>query len=747
MWWESCERIHCGFWVNLGQSIQSRPALALIRVDNNRATQSTLTLPTQWGIILTAFLALFIRLAGSYLWGIICFAIHQSNASSEPQDDTYHQIQVALRNTDTEASLGWKLFRVGAVHQGSRINAFGRTSWLILLAMVHAAGIGALGGLSSRFIAGSDAVLAVKGTCGWMEEVAQNQSERLMEELKDTTKFNTFSALVVMARYGYRRSAGYARSCYAQTSDNSSNACEIYTQPTLPYNVSLSEPCPFSEKVCNGTAMTADMDGLRSDTDLGINTLPESAVTLRQTWTCVPVDAQPYATQWGDADELHMNISMDGGWNDGVPRSEKRICYKVGTDETKQTPFLFCITSNALKYGDSSYDIKSATSFVKYNGSYAPIFNPVPELDIQDADVTLMGLISRITYPEAIQDPWFTATNYGNGTNNAYKTKGWTATHPRSFLGCRQRYQLCTADRSYCSPYTGVYGIPHEDEDLKDLHPTQRAVFQLMWKMIWFTQLNFQLIFIGRENLIANDYLWDGGTQFGLSAALPPNHWQSEVTNFFNVSLAALQRAGPAFAQPPDFDIGNSNTADQNENATILRYIVRPQDAEMLRLCDSIKMRSKAHTSFTVLGLFLLIGIGLLIMLVNTILPQLAAYWQRRAGLGAYKRLEWVESGAFQLQRMAAEGVGVGPWRGKEDDVPTLAGGRGELFNLTGMSLRARGAEPGFGAHTGYAGYAGGGGNGGYHAVRSGEEMEMGVLREETKDSVASVSKKGLLGK
>ncbi|KAL5378362.1 hypothetical protein PMIN06_004734 [Paraphaeosphaeria minitans] len=122
MWWESCEKIHCGFWINL---------------DNNRATQSTLTLPTQWGIILTAFLALFIRLAGSYLWGIICFAIHQSNASSEPQDDTYHQIQVALRNTDTEASLGWKLFRVGAVHQGSRINTFGRASWLIVLAMVH----------------------------------------------------------------------------------------------------------------------------------------------------------------------------------------------------------------------------------------------------------------------------------------------------------------------------------------------------------------------------------------------------------------------------------------------------------------------------------------------------------------------------------------------------------------------------------------------------------------------------------
>jgi hypothetical protein len=344
--------------VGLSKLVQSRSAGTLTFLDNEHAGQRTLTLPTQWGIILTAFLALFIRLAGSYLWGIICFVIHQSKASSENQDDTYHHIQVALRNTDTEASLGWKLFRVGAVHQGSRINAFGRTSWLIVLAMTHAAGIGVLGGLSSRFIAGSDAVLAVKGTCGWMDEIAKNPSEQLSEELKDSSKFATFSGLVVMARYGYRRSAGYARSCYAQTSDNSSNACEIYTRPTLPYNVSLSEPCPFHDKVCNGTAMTADMDGLRSDTDLGINTLAESAITLRQTWTCAPVDAQPYATQWGTADDLHMNISTDGSWNAGVPRNETRICYKVGTDETGQTPFLFCITKNSLEYGDSSYDIK-----------------------------------------------------------------------------------------------------------------------------------------------------------------------------------------------------------------------------------------------------------------------------------------------------------------------------------------------------------------------------------------------------
>ena len=308
------------------------------------------------------FLALFIRLAGSYLWSIICFALHQANASSTNQDDTYHQIQLALRNTDTEASLGWKLFRVGAVHRGARVNSFGRTGWLILLAMAHAAGIGVLGGLSSRFIAGSDAVLAVRGECGWMKEV-ENPGAAL---IKDQSALETFGALVVMARYGYRRSATYARSCYAQTSDNSSSACDIYTTPTLTYNTSLSDGCPFPGKVCNGSAITLDTEHLRSDADLGINTRPESAISMRQTWSCAPLLGENYATEWGTADELGISETLSGGYNYNIPKDEKRICYTFGSDEQNRTDKLYCLTDNSLKYGDTAYDVKYVVKILSY---------------------------------------------------------------------------------------------------------------------------------------------------------------------------------------------------------------------------------------------------------------------------------------------------------------------------------------------------------------------------------------------
>lgn len=225
-----------------------------------------------------------------------------------------------------------------------------------------------------------------------------------------------------------------------------------------------------------------------------------------------------------------------------------------------------------------------------------------------------------------------------------------------------------------------------------------------------------------------------------------------------NVSLASLQRAAPSFAQPPKFDVGNPAPNASTNN--ILDFIVKPDTPQMQALCDSVKMRSKAHTSFTVLGLCLLIGLGLFIMLVNAVLPKVAMVWQMRMGKGGYKRLEWVESNAFQLQRMAAEGRGVGPWTGKEDDVPTLVNGS-DRFNLTGMSLRQKGGGDGGMQGSGFFGYQGGGGvygngsghgqwhgqghgyghghgHGGYQVVRTGDDIEMQdhvIMREGTTDS------------
>lgn len=163
-----------------------------------------------------------------------------------------------------------------------------------------------------------------------------------------------------------------------------------------------------------------------------------------------------------------------------------------------------------------------------------------------------------------------------------------------------------------------------------------------------------------------------------MSAELPPDHWHDEVANWMNTSLSAMQRAAPAFARPVEADGSTANS---------IEYIEEPADPTTRLLCHKVKMRSTEFTSFSVLAIFLTLAIGLLIMIFSAALPALVAAWQQRTGHGGYKRLDWVEGNALQLQRMAAEGRGIGPWEGKDADVPMLAD-RGARFNLANLSLR-----------------------------------------------------------
>jgi hypothetical protein len=146
-----------------------------------------------------------------------------------------------------------------------------------------------------------------------------------------------------------------------------------------------------------------------------------------------------------------------------------------------------------------------------------------------------------------------------------------------------------------------------------------------------------------------------------------------------NTSLAVMQRSAASFARPNEFDAGSGISS--------LQHIVEPTDPSMRLICHRVKIRSAEFTSFSVLRLSLIVAFGILIMSANGLIPVLTAAWQRRTGQGGYKRLEWIESKTFQLQRMAAEGRGTGPWEGKDADVPVLSEG-GYRFNLTSQSLR-----------------------------------------------------------
>lgn len=243
---------------------------------------------------MVGFFTLFIKLSSGYLWSTITFAIHQANASGKPRDDANHQLQLVLRNTESETTLISQLTKIMWVHRSRRVKVYGKAIGLVLLAGLYTLVFAFASGLSSRIIAAHDSsVLSVSNNCGWFQEPTLGTSS----SISGGGMFESANAISVMARNVFRRSASYSRSCYGRFGDNST-ACEGYIRPTLPYTVSRGLPCPFSDNACNGTAISLDTGHLRSDTHLGINTRPQDALSVRKVFTCVPLAGERYTNGW-----------------------------------------------------------------------------------------------------------------------------------------------------------------------------------------------------------------------------------------------------------------------------------------------------------------------------------------------------------------------------------------------------------------------------------------------------------------
>lgn len=222
-------------------------------------------------------------------------------------------------------------------------------------------------------------------------------------------------------------------------------------------------------------------------------------------------------------------------------------------------------------------------------------FEPIADFQRDDADLIILGMINTAAFTERVNDTWFKAENIYKENNQTFwiASKGWT------FLGCLERYQLCS--QSQCTPLTGLYNINPEIFPLSGFTATQAAVAKLLWKAIWVGQYIYGMRLLNNEILLAEEFRW-GATDYR-SAPPSDTHWQNEVLNMNNVSLAMLQRRIVEFASPPNYHIGAGISS--------LNHIVPPTTGAELKLCSQIKVRANAYSSFHVLGLFATIAGGM----------------------------------------------------------------------------------------------------------------------------------------
>lgn len=279
-------------------------------------------------------------------------------------------------------------------------------------------------------------------------------------------------------------------------------------------------------------------------------------------------------------------------------------------------------------------------------------FDPLPEFQTDDADLIIMSLANTHAYTSRVEDPWFKAERPYLINNHTF----WIPEKGITFLSCTERYQICAGLQ--CTPLTGLYKINPDSFPLSNLSSTQTAVSRLLWKLLWATQLNYAMRLLNDDALLAKESLWGAGDIF--SAPLASTQWQDEVMNLQNISMALLQRRIVEFASPPNYQTASEITS----------LIERPTAEAERKLCEQIKISTNAYTSFSVLGVFTTILVGLVIICVDLFLPTLVGWLQIKWGKGEYRRVEWKETEIYELLRVAYEGRSTVSTTGRADKIP-----------------------------------------------------------------------------
>lgn len=244
---------------------------------------STLTLSSHNGGLLTAFLALFVAIAGGALWRITAFISHQVRAGQDVQDGLHHQQQVILRNTSSPGAALWQFTHLSYFWRQCAQRPIWRSIQFSFLALLNLVVLTAASLFSSQLTrVASDETLILSDNCGlWsLSEGLHTLTVHAQQykNLRDTTS-----------------AAGYARACYGENPDTLQ--CNHYVQEQIHSTANRNATCPFASGLCkmsDSAAYELDTGPIDSHLHLGINTPEKDRVIYRRRETCAPLNTEEY---------------------------------------------------------------------------------------------------------------------------------------------------------------------------------------------------------------------------------------------------------------------------------------------------------------------------------------------------------------------------------------------------------------------------------------------------------------------
>lgn len=301
---------------------------------------ATLTLTQRNGSLFTAFLGIFVTIAGGACWRILSFLIHQHRVRYDLKDNLYHQQQVILRNSGSSTGTAWQMIRFAWNNRKLEKKQSLTSLSIIILAMCNTMLFAVAGVFSSSVIkaAGSE-TLIVSSHCGFLQ---RNEAQPSFAEVADINRITNDTSDAIM----------YSRACY----DDASNQlqCGRFPRSHLTSTWKMNVSCPFQSKICfegPNAAFQVTSQWIDTNDDLGINSKKSDRLQYRKVSTCSVLRTLGYVDA-GDNPNYGLSGSQEVFFNYG-PGPTQNFTYEFPLEHVGGPPSYHLRWANSSDFSDS----------------------------------------------------------------------------------------------------------------------------------------------------------------------------------------------------------------------------------------------------------------------------------------------------------------------------------------------------------------------------------------------------------
>ncbi|KAK5636347.1 hypothetical protein RRF57_012059 [Xylaria bambusicola] len=615
---------------------------------------ATLTTTKLYGNLLIAFVAIFIAFVASRFWRILCLVLHRCYSTSEARDAIHHQRQVVLRNSSNPESGILNTIRLVWAWRKTPVNRLVRLLPIGLLAITCLVTFTIAGGFSSSIsTAAGDEVLVRSTHCGPIRITEASAKMAAIGSRFNAEKLND--------------AANYAQRCY--NSDNT--GCNNFVVGRLPAaTTNTTSTCPFQN-----LNLAPRYRLYRQQRPAGLNAPTNQRFAWRYVLHCAPLQTEGYTSRIVDTDKgwirFHYGNVLVGALGNQTMRD---YLYEIEDSDFQYQPR----KGNSL--AGSNFKLSYDNS-VTFQGKPADgFFTPIPELARPDGDTTMVFLSGNgVPFGQLMDDGWYRATDFLTTISHSLASGAQKVYRPSvaaSPMGCVEQWQWCNSAYprdSGCGPLAGqsdaLYGAARlfnlTNEDLYSDRPlsSEASGTRLIWPALltfgYPTALPSLLGHLGAKSLASQSRLYSG-----VQWALPNNQWQLDVIQWWNTILASVQASWLVVDSFVEAAQGSSDPEFRE-------YIAPPLNEDEQKLCNSQKIRSSTHSSFILLGLYIIFILGAIIICISFALEPLLACLYKRRKYKPYAHCEWISNNSLQLHRLAQEELGLTKWSRCTEEVPT----------------------------------------------------------------------------